>query len=178
METSVKNSDLIQYRKSHVVPERMARIEKAIQNRDFQTFGIETMKDSNQFHAVCLDTYPPIFYMNDVSKKVINLITKYNDYYKQIRAAYTFDAGPNAVIYCPPQFFEEVKQLVNYYFPIGEKNQKSNLPSALTKFMEPSEDALVRIISTKVGPGPMVLPKEQSLLENTGFPKRQKTSKL
>ncbi len=29
------------------------------------------IQDSNQFHAICLDTYPPIFYLNQFSKQVI-----------------------------------------------------------------------------------------------------------
>jgi len=178
METTVKNSELIQYRKSHVVPARMARMEKAIKERDFTTFGIETMKDSNQFHAVCLDTYPPIFYLNDISKKVIHLITKYNQFYKQIRVAYTFDAGPNAVLYTPPEYFTEVKDLVNFYFPIKEKTQKSNLSEPLRKFMDKSEDTLVKIITTKVGPGPQVLLPEKSLINvHTGFPIQEGVAK-
>ena len=36
------------------------------------------LQDSNQFHATCLDTYPPIFYMNDTSKKIANLVHAYN----------------------------------------------------------------------------------------------------
>jgi diphosphomevalonate decarboxylase len=28
------------------------------------------MADSNQFHATCLDTLPPIFYLNDTSRQV------------------------------------------------------------------------------------------------------------
>ena len=35
-------------------------------------------QDSNQFHAVCLDTYPPIFYLNDTSKKIIDICHKLN----------------------------------------------------------------------------------------------------
>lgn len=58
------------------------------------------MQDSNQFHAVCQDTYPPIFYMNDMSKSIIRLVHVINAFYGSIKAAYTFDAGPNAVIYC------------------------------------------------------------------------------
>lgn len=37
-----------------------------------------TMRDSNQLHAVCLDTFPPISYMNSVSFDVISLINKFN----------------------------------------------------------------------------------------------------
>ena len=51
-----------------VVEPRMAEMEKAYLDKDFESFGKLTMQDSNQFHAICLDTYPPIFYMNDVSR--------------------------------------------------------------------------------------------------------------
>lgn len=51
-----------------VVEPRLAEIEKAYLEKDFATFGKITMQDSNQFHATCLDTYPPIFYMNDISR--------------------------------------------------------------------------------------------------------------
>lgn len=51
-----------------VVEPRLAEMEKAYLEKDFETFGKLTMQDSNQFHATCLDTYPPIFYMNDISR--------------------------------------------------------------------------------------------------------------
>lgn len=44
-------------------------MEEAIRNRDFTSFAQLTCADSNQFHAVCLDTSPPIFYMNDTSHR-------------------------------------------------------------------------------------------------------------
>lgn len=52
-----------------VVPKRIAQMEEAIKNRDFAEFAKITCADSNQFHATCLDTYPPIFYMNDTSRR-------------------------------------------------------------------------------------------------------------
>lgn len=36
------------------------------------------VQDSNQFHSTCLDTYPPIFYLNDVSRAVINFVHAFN----------------------------------------------------------------------------------------------------
>ena len=57
----------------------MADMERAVRERDFKSFARLTMQDSNQFHAVCLDTYPPILYLNDVSKRVIQLVTRYNE---------------------------------------------------------------------------------------------------
>ena len=89
----------------------------AIKSKDFERFGQMTMKDSNQFHAVCLDTYPPIFYLNDTSRDIIRILTAYNAYQREICAAYTFDAGPNAVIYCREQHAVEIGALLFHYFP-------------------------------------------------------------
>jgi diphosphomevalonate decarboxylase len=99
METSKATSQLLKYRAEAVVDPRLNAIETAFLNKDFETFGRITMQDSNQFHAVCLDTYPPVFYMNDISRSIIRLVHVINQYYGCIKAAYTFDAGPNAVIY-------------------------------------------------------------------------------
>jgi diphosphomevalonate decarboxylase len=99
MKTSVLTSRLLtEYRAPIIVPERIRQMLQAIEQMDFTTFATLTMMDSNQFHAVCLDTYPPIFYLNEVSQKVIQLVTCYNEHYGDAKLAYTFDAGPNAVV--------------------------------------------------------------------------------
>ncbi|CAK9180645.1 unnamed protein product [Ilex paraguariensis] len=69
MHESVETSMLIQHRAEEVVPERIIQMEEAIKNHDFLSFARLTCADSNQFHAVCLDTCPPIFYMNDTSHR-------------------------------------------------------------------------------------------------------------
>ena len=56
MGTSVKTSTLLPHRASSIVEGRVLGVERAFRNRDFQEFGKITMADSNQFHAVCLDT--------------------------------------------------------------------------------------------------------------------------
>jgi diphosphomevalonate decarboxylase len=99
METSRLTSQLLKHRAEVVVQPRLEALEAAYLAKDFETFGRITMQDSNQFHAVCLDTYPPIFYMNDTSKAIIRLVHVINAFFGEVRAAYTFDAGPNAVIY-------------------------------------------------------------------------------
>ncbi len=55
-------------------------MEAAIQKRDFETFANLTMVDSDDFHAVCADTDPPIYYMNETSKRVVQMITGYNKF--------------------------------------------------------------------------------------------------
>lgn len=49
-------------------------MEEAIKNRDFPAFAALTCADSNQFHAVALDTCPPIFYMNDTSHRKVSFL--------------------------------------------------------------------------------------------------------
>ncbi|KAH8821212.1 GHMP kinase [Xylogone sp. PMI_703] len=99
MQNTVATSDLFQQRANVVVPKHMELMTKAIKERDFETFARVTMMDSNSFHASCLDTFPPIFYMNDVSRAAIRAVEDINAAAGKTVAAYTFDAGPNAVIY-------------------------------------------------------------------------------
>ena len=64
---------------------------QALEACNFHEFAEITMKESNSLHAVCLDTYPPIFYMNETSRLIIKACTEVNS--KQVRVAYSIDAG-------------------------------------------------------------------------------------
>jgi diphosphomevalonate decarboxylase len=99
MQATVATSALFSARVDKVVPERMSQMATAIKDRDFSTFGELTMRDSNSFHATCADTWPPIFYMNDTSRAAVRLVEAVNEVKGKIICAYTFDAGPNAVIF-------------------------------------------------------------------------------
>lgn len=173
MERSVQNSDLLKHRAAHVVPERMKQMEKAILDKDFDKFGQLTIQDSNQFHAVCLDTYPPVMYLNDVSKLIINVMTQYNAHYGQVKAAYTYDAGPNAVIYTTQDALPEILQVVHHFFPADEEQAKTALPEHLAHIKGPIvPNALQRIIQTRPGPGPVILDAASHLIDTTsGLPK-------
>ena len=50
-----------------------------MENKKWSDFCDITMADSNQLHAVCLDTFPPCVYMNDTSHAISNLVHSYND---------------------------------------------------------------------------------------------------
>ncbi|GAB2276878.1 Diphosphomevalonate decarboxylase mvd2, peroxisomal [Dionaea muscipula] len=78
MRDSVETSMLLKHRAEEVVPKRIREMEEAIKSRDFPTFAHLSCADSNQFHAVCLDTSPPIFYMNDTSHRIISIVEKWN----------------------------------------------------------------------------------------------------
>lgn len=184
MQTSVQTSLLLKHRAESVVPGRMVEMIEAVQRKDFAAFAELTMKDSNQFHATCLDTYPPIFYLSSVSQQVINLVHRYNRHYGETRLAYTFDAGPNAVIYTLQQHVPEFVQAVQHFFPpeINGGQFVKGLPVnhvALSEDLrrsiglEPLPKGISYVISTKVGPGPCVVEDpSQHLLGSDGLPKK------
>ncbi|CDO69145.1 hypothetical protein BN946_scf185042.g47 [Trametes cinnabarina] len=189
MQRTVETSTLLQHRIKHVVPERMRAISEAILARDFDAFARITMQDSNQFHAVALDTDPPIFYMNDVSRAIIALIVEYNRVAiangGKLRAAYTYDAGPNAVIYAPKENIKEIVELIVKYFPqadafkdpFGVFDGKGVTGKVVEGFNEAvakpfGVGAVKNLIHTRVGDGPRTLGAEESLLGENGLPKR------
>ncbi|CAG5855070.1 unnamed protein product, partial [Menidia menidia] len=184
MQTSVQTSCLLKHRAESVVPGRMVEMIEAVRRKDFPAFAELTMKDSNQFHATCLDTYPPIFYLNSVSQQVIHLVHRYNRHYRETRAAYSFDAGPNAVIFTLQQHVPEFVRVVQHYFPPeangedfikGLPVKRAGLSEELKKGigLEPMPDGINYIISTKAGPGPCVVKDSaQHLLSPDGLPKK------
>lgn len=184
MQKTVETSPLLQER-LRVVPKRMVEISAAIECRDFDAFARLTMADSNQFHAVCLDTAPPIFYLNDVSRAIIALVEELNRAHEaktgSLLAAYTFDAGPNAVIYAPAENMPVVVAAVNRFFPQAEafanpfKVAEAPLPEGFNEAVVRAggweAGAVKQLIHTQVGDGPRRLSDSESLLNAQGEPK-------
>ncbi|KAH8928295.1 Diphosphomevalonate decarboxylase [Atractiella rhizophila] len=174
MQKTVETSPLIQHRIEKVVPERMEIMKRAIKERDFETFAEVTMRDSNDFHAVCLDTWPPIFYMNDVSRAIIKVVHELNRVAGRSVAAYTFDAGPNAVLYTLEKDVDTVFAAVEKFFP-GEGRGAGTLLEGFEQVVPVQEkNAVSRVIKTKVGTGPRVLSASAGLLNAEGYPKELK----
>ncbi|KAM6223165.1 diphosphomevalonate decarboxylase [Rhynchocyon petersi] len=183
MQTSVETSALLQYRAAAVVPARMAEMIQYIRQRDFPGFGQLTMKDSNQFHATCLDTFPPISYLTDTSRRIMHLVHRFNSHHGQTRVAYTFDAGPNAVIFTLEDTVAEFVAAVTHCFPPESNGDKflKGLPvkSVLlsdelkaTMALDPTPGGIKYIIATKAGPGPQILDDPHChLLGPDGLPK-------
>lgn len=236
MVRSVATSELLRHRALNVVPDRLAKIENAYKDRDFETFARITMQvrcrlvalgsslspcsalltrpalalalahrlvsfhflatsrcmlvqDSNQFHAVCLDTFPPISYMNDTSRRIIALVHKLNEAAGRTVAGYTFDAGPNAVLFCLDKDRPFVLATMLAHFPapadVGAKGFCSSpavhkeadalLPSLPAKLLPApgttTAGAVRYVYVTSVGDGPRVLPAAESLADAaTGLP--------
>lgn len=191
MQQTVETSELLKHRIANVVPGRMEAISKAILAKDFDTFARITMADSNQFHAVCLDTLPPIFYLNDVSRSIIHVITELNrvsvEAGKGLIAAYTFDAGPNAVIYAEESSMAEIVALIRAYFPIGQEfndpfgvvaQAPEGKRAGFREGVSPvfPKGSVSRLIHTRIGDGPRALGREESLLSEDGLPVTTKSA--
>ncbi|KAG8189626.1 hypothetical protein JTE90_009557 [Oedothorax gibbosus] len=184
MQLSVETSSLLQYRLSNVVPTRVTDIKKAILSKNFQEFAEITMKESNQFHAICLDTYPPIHYLNSTSYKIIRLIHAYNEFYGENKVAYTFDAGPNACLYLLEKDVPEMLALVKCIFPPqdesakfirGYKSPLSTISETLLNSIQltPSPGEIQYIINTQVGSGPKIIQDtDHHLLDDKGLPRK------
>lgn len=175
MSQSVKTSSLLKYRAESVVPKRIDTIKEAILKKDFETFADITMKDSNQFHAICLDTFPPLFYLNDASRQIIKICSLVNSYYGRTKMAYTFDAGPNACIYMLEDFVDYFVEIVRYFFPrqdttetfIKRGNFKNTQPDQKefdsiiyylkSKQVDIRKNDINYLIITSIGDGPRLL---------------------
>ncbi|KAF4567410.1 diphosphomevalonate decarboxylase [Pleurotus pulmonarius] len=170
MQRTVQTSELLQHRIKHVVPKRMKEIEAAIKAKDFDAFAKVTMADSNQ--------------------SIIALIVEYNrvaiEKTGKRKAAYTYDAGPNAVIYTLQENVKEIVELIVKYFPqkdgfkdpfqlfageggVGEGRVVEGFNEAVAKKFEVG--AVKGLIHTNVGDGPRVLDAEEALLGPDGLPK-------
>jgi len=176
MQATVATSQLFPHRANTVVPQRMEQMVAAITNRDFASFAKLTMADSNSFHSVCLDTTPPIFYLNDVSRNAIRVIEELNRTQGTPIAAYTFDAGPNAVVY-----YDEKNQhvvlgtlrAVGLSGVDGWDDNAAAIDAILPQgFDERLKDALgqgvMRVIQTGVGGGPVSV--QTHLVGSDGLP--------
>ena len=180
MQSSVETSPLLHHRSAEIVPKRLIEVKSAIASRDFRAFAEICMKESNQLHAICRDTFPPLQYLNDASHTVIQFVHAYNRYHKTCCLAYTFDAGPNAFLFTLDDYTRDVAQSLHYFF--GPK--ENGLTSKFIRGMTVSCDNLVAnclqfercpnlvnyVILSRPGPGPNELLEKHLISSENGLP--------
>ncbi|KAM0687493.1 diphosphomevalonate decarboxylase [Conglomerata obtusa] len=106
---TVLTSNLFKYRLLNV-DDKIKLAEKYISERDFISLGELSMRESNEMHAIFLDTFPPIMYLNEESLGVIEAVHYANE--KDFKMFYSFDAGPNPFIFVLENNYEDV---LNYF---------------------------------------------------------------
>jgi diphosphomevalonate decarboxylase len=113
---SKQTSDLLQHRVRLVEEKYINEIVEAIDAKNFNELAKAIMRDSNSFHACCMDTYPPLFYLNDKSKQIINFVNEFNTFEQtnldDLKLAYSFDAGPNAFLFVQDTHLNQVLFLI------------------------------------------------------------------
>jgi len=108
MKTSVQTCPLYWEWIKHDETKLLPSILDALKNKNWELFFKLVMEASNGLHAICHYTYPPIFYLNDTSKEIISTIHEINNNAGKEICSYTFDAGPNAVIFTTEEHADEV----------------------------------------------------------------------
>jgi diphosphomevalonate decarboxylase len=111
MELTAKTSGLYAERVK-TRPKIIAMMKKAILKKDLEIFLELSMRESSHMHAVMLDSFPPITYLNDISREIMGAVHEFNSHRGKICAGYTFDAGPNAHIYTEEKYVQELKDLL------------------------------------------------------------------
>jgi diphosphomevalonate decarboxylase len=71
------------------------------------------MREALSMHACMMDTWPPIIYLNEASKAVIKAVLDFNESQGETACGYTFDAGPNAHVYCLSKRVNEVSKILS-----------------------------------------------------------------
>ena len=168
MKDSIDTSEFLKHREKEVVPKQMAAIKEALHSKDWPKLVKIIMQESNSLHSVCLDTYPPIFYMNETTKNLISLIHDLNDAHSEPVAAYTVDAGANCFVITKKEYAKFILSTVISLSSLpasmvnstgNEHLSSDNNFSLESDKLEPimneykDQIKLNRIIATKVGDG-------------------------
>lgn len=130
MAESVKTNPLYQAWVSHEESLLKNDMMEAVSKKDFEVLAHMIMQASNSFHSICHGTYPPIYYLKPKSLQIIDAIHKLND--GKVKAAYTFDAGPNPVIITRKKEEMEVLKLLDEL--VGEVNLFRTRPGTGPKY--------------------------------------------
>lgn len=98
------------------IRERYEKMVGYICRREFREFAELTMRESNEFHSVLMETYPPIRYIGDAGFRIMEMCHEFNE--KEVRVAYTFDAGPNPFLITLEEYLDDVKNSFRAFNPV------------------------------------------------------------
>ncbi|CAG9336074.1 unnamed protein product [Blepharisma stoltei] len=101
------NRKMLLERANERVPIRIENLKKALEAKDFENLAKITMEESDDLHYVI--EAANVKYLNAKSEEIKKLIHGFNS--QGIRAAYTFDAGPNPFILTRKQ---DINDLVSH----------------------------------------------------------------
>lgn len=100
MQKTAQTSELFQERIKKYSDKHIFQMNVCLKEKKLNGLMEVVMRDSNQFHATCMDTYPPLFYMNTFSMLLIKIVHRFNQV-SEHHVGYTFDAGAHGVLLVP-----------------------------------------------------------------------------
>ncbi|MDO8339680.1 MAG: diphosphomevalonate decarboxylase [Candidatus Burarchaeum sp.] len=95
MRRTVETSRLFKQR-MQMHPGMLKQVRNAIMQKNAELLFDSIMRESNSMHAVMKDSRPPIIYMSEVSRRIVDAVRAFNADAGGMKCGYTFDAGPNA----------------------------------------------------------------------------------
>lgn len=82
MQTTMKTSSLFNFGRVLSAKNHESVILTAIKDKNFSLLAEFTMRESNQLHAACLDSWPPCIYLNQFSYAIIKFVHIVNEFFK------------------------------------------------------------------------------------------------
>ncbi len=89
---------------------RVRTVRDALLAKDFVNLATEIMTDSERMHKLIEHSSPKFSYLGNVSGEIIDTVREFNT--EKTKAAYTFDAGPNAHIIILEKHIEKLKNIL------------------------------------------------------------------
>ena len=126
MEQSKITSEFLKHRVDNLVDKRLKSISEHIKNKDISELCKITMIESNSLHSVCLDTFPPLHYMNETSFFIVKCVNLLNGFYNKdkntnIICGYSFDAGANAFIFTTEDKNDNIQSFLSVMLDYNNK---------------------------------------------------------
>ena len=161
MKITKETSELFKYRISTVVEKHILELKKSLENKDFNSLAEIIIKDSNNFHACCRDSYPTINYLNEESEYIIKGVTLLNKNFEKNICAYTFDAGSNAFIIYERKNQKTIDDYFNFILGFYDKGINELLNIFEKKISKTLEEELNSLIIRK--------PPKEKILKQINF---------
>ena len=170
MKITKETSELFKYRINYVVNKNLEALKKSLKEKDFNNFAEIVIKDSNNFHACCRDSYPSINYLNEESDFIMKGVMILNKLKGNNICAYSFDAGSNAFLIYEMNNKNIIDNFFNYIFDFDHtelydlfkniqiENNENNI-NEINKLKErrPSKEKILNQIDFILGEGTKII---------------------
>lgn len=87
-------------RRLKLLPDRLARVRRAIAERDFATLGATIEEEAIDLHLIAMSSHPPIHYWSPGSVEVLRAVRELRQ--EGLAVWSTMDAGANVHVICEP----------------------------------------------------------------------------